>query len=76
MHDAARMREADRVAELDEDPEIVLEQIVRSEPRLDGSGIADELGPREALDVFEDDDRRAIVVEPEIVDRDDVRMFE
>ena len=70
------MRQADRVAKLNEDPEVVLEEILGAVPLARRGRVAHDRAPFHPLDPLEDDDGRTVVVEAEVVDGDDVRVLE
>ncbi len=75
QHTAA-VSEAHRVAHLERDTDVPLEEIVGAEARGDRGGVADQLGPRDAVDLLEDDERRPVGVRHDVVDGDDVRVVE
>lgn len=70
MEDAARVRQAHGVAQLHEDAQVLLEPVGG---RL---ALGEHVGPGPPLDALQNDDRRAVGPEPEVIDRNDVGVLE
>ncbi len=75
VNDAAAVRVAHRIAHLDQDREVEAQRIARAESLPELVRVVDHLGPRHPLDPLHDDDGVAIV-DPDVVDRYDVRVLE
>ncbi|MCZ7685073.1 MAG: hypothetical protein M5U28_42405 [Sandaracinaceae bacterium] len=73
---AAAVREADGVAHLHERAEVPLEQIALAEAIAHGARVVHQRRPVRALDLLEDDERRAVGADGDVVDGDDVRVLE
>src|SRR6185437_3471452 len=75
MNDALLVREDERVTDLDQRAEVLLEQVAR--PGRGGPRrIAKAVVPRHAVDAPHDDERRAAVVGRDLVDGHDARVLE
>ena len=76
VHDAARVGRVGRAADLHEGLEVPAERVLHAEARAEARRRLEELGPGLALDALEDDERRAVLGQREVVDREHVRVLE